>query len=162
MQIGLLEARIKELECTSTMSLAKQADTLLKRDDSITTGGPDTYEHFCEFSINKVIKELQEQTPLIYAHFMQLGNIQRTTSDDEMSGVNKLKAVSALCTLLNARSNRVKGLQLLMSMMLIGRSVGKQVHVHSYIQREKDNLYNTCTVCIRHAYTCVSFAFHRP
>ena len=126
MKIGLLEAKIKELECTSTMNLANQADTFLHRGGGLTLSGPDTYEHFCGFSVNKVIQKLQERRPEVYAHFMQLGDVQTNTSDD---GVNKLKAISSLCTLLNAQSNKAK--ELLMSMMLIGRSVGKQVHVYT-------------------------------
>ena len=50
----------------------------------------------------------------------------------------ELKAVMALCTLLNARSARTKGLQLMVSLMLVARATGRQVGIY------------TCT--IRYAY----------
>ena len=42
----------------------------------------------------------------------------------------ELKAVIALCTLLNARSARVKGLQLMVSLMLVARATSRQVHMY--------------------------------
>ena len=50
----------------------------------------------------------------------------------------ELKAVMALCTLLNARSARTKGFQLMVSLMLVARATGRQVGIY------------TCT--IRYAY----------
>ena len=46
----------------------------------------------------------------------------------------------AVCTLLNAQSVRVKGLQLMISLMLVARATGRQVHVH------------TCTVHVEYAH----------
>ena len=45
----------------------------------------------------------------------------------------ELKAVMALCTLLNARSARVKGLQLMVSLMLVARATGRQVGIYTYL-----------------------------
>ena len=99
-----------------------------------TVCGPDTYEHFCQFSLDAVISELKEQVPDIYDLFMKLANVQSPSGENS---TKEVKAISALCSVLNARSSRVKGMQLLMSMMLIGRSTSKQVgdyqrHIDSF------------------------------
>ena len=109
-------------------SLVKQADTFSDKSMSLTACGPDTYEHFCKFSVNQLVEELKNAIPDVYALFMNLGDINRNVQDDGTTSLNEVKVVSALCTLLNARTNRFKGLQLLLSMMLIARSVGKQVN----------------------------------
>ena len=40
--------------------------------------------------------------------------------------MEEIKSITSLCILMNARSNRFKGLQLLLSMVLVGHGVGKQ------------------------------------
>ena len=122
----LLEARVKELEKMSPVMLTQQADHL--QHSSLILCGPDTPDHFQNFSIDGVIQELQEQAPDMYKFFMQLCDVQRNVSPDSSISI---KEITSLCTVLNARSNRVKGLQLLISMMLIARSTSKQVHVVS-------------------------------
>ena len=124
-KIQVLEARIQELEHTSASILAQQADTLPHT--SLTACGPDSYEYFHGFSIDGVICELKEQVPDMYTFITQLADVQWNVGPDEVSRTLELKAVTALCTLLNARSSRVKGIQLLLSMMLISRSTSKQV-----------------------------------
>ena len=47
----------------------------------------------------------------------------------------------AVCTLLNAWSARVKGLQLMISLMLVARATGRQVHVYIYIHVEYVHVY---------------------
>ena len=89
---------------------------------SLNACGPDTYEHFCKFSVNQLVEELKNAIPDVYALFMNLGDVNRNVQDDGTTSLNEVKVVSALCTLLNARTN---GLQLLLSMMLI---VGKEVN----------------------------------
>ena len=128
-KIMLLEARVKELEKTSPVMLTQQADQL--QHSSLILCGPDTPDHFQNFSIDRVIQELQEQAPDMYKFFMQLCDVQRNVSPDSSISIKEIKGVTSLCTVLNARSNRVKGLQLLISMMLIARSTSKQVHVYS-------------------------------
>ena len=60
---------------------------------------------------------------------MQLGYVHRNRDQDvTTTSVQEIKAVSSFCTLLNARSSRVKGIQLLLSMMLVARSTTKQVN----------------------------------
>lgn len=122
-KIHCLEARIRELESTSPSYLTMQVDALPQ--SSLTASGPDSYEHFHEFTVEGMIHELQELVPDLYGLFMHLGDVSRTVGPDAVS-TQKLKAISALCTTMNARSSRVKGLQLLISMMLIARSTSKQ------------------------------------
>ena len=109
-KIQVLEAKIQELERTSVGNLVQQAQALPHT--SLTACGPDSYEHFHGFSIDGVICELKEQLPDLYALVMQLADVKRNV---EVPNTVQVKAVSALCTLLNARSSRVKGMQLLLS-----------------------------------------------
>ena len=116
-KIQHLEAKIYELERTSTASLVQQADELSHKCHTVC--GPDTYEHVSEFSLDTVIGELKEQVPDIYDFFMKLANVQRNIDSSGKSSTQEVKAISVLYTVFNARSRRVKGMQLLMSMMLI-------------------------------------------
>ena len=126
-RIQLLEARVQELEKTSPVTLIQQADQL--QHGSLVVCGPDTPDHFQNFSIDGIIQELQEQAPDMYKLFMQLCDVHQNVPPDSSTSIKEIKGVTSLCTVLNARSNRVKGVQLLISMMLIARSTSKQVHV---------------------------------
>ena len=138
-RIQILEDRVKQLERMTPQSLAKQADGLVQQ-SCLTVCGPNTYTNFQSFSIDGVIRELREQVPDIHELFMQLGDVHRNLDrNDTTTSAEEMKAVNSLCTLLNARCSRVKGIQLLLSMMLIARSTTKQVntyicniHVHVY------------------------------
>ena len=90
--------------------------------------GPDTVEHFEQFSMSAVIAELQSSCPEMYKLVQQLGSTQRNARDGSLPD-EELKGVMAICTLLNARSARVKGLQLMVSLMLVARATGRQVYV---------------------------------
>ena len=127
-KVQRLEATIQELKSTSPAHLITQMDTLSPR--CLAVSGPDSYEHFCEFTIEGMVRELQEMVPYLYGFFMHLGDVSRNISSDDAGhghNIRRMKAISSLCTLLNARSNRVNGLQLLVSIMLIARSTSKQV-----------------------------------
>lgn len=126
-KIAILEARVHDLMQTTPVNLGQQADQLINKSNTLTACGPDTHEHFYGFSVDRMIHELREQIPDVYALFMQLGDVERNVSSGG-TGVEELKAVSALCTLLNARCSRMKGMQLLISMMLIAWSTGRQVN----------------------------------
>ena len=107
---------------------------LQNNESSLTACGPDTYEHFEGFSVDG-IHELREQVPDIFAFFMQLADVERHVKlHPDVTSVQERKAIialctilNALCTILNARCGEVKGLQPLISMMLIARSTGRQV-----------------------------------
>lgn len=127
-RVQCLEAKVQELKSTSPPHLITKMDTLSPR--CLAVSGPDSYEHFCEFTLERMVHELQEMVPDLYSFFMKLGDVSRRIDLDGASQehtIRGVKALSSLCTLLNARSNRVNGLQLLLSMMLIARSTNKQV-----------------------------------
>lgn len=88
--------------------------------------GPDTVERFEHFSMSAVIAELQATCPEVYKLVQQLAHTQRNAKDGVLPD-EELKGVMAICTLLNARSARVKGLQLMVSLMLVARAIGRQV-----------------------------------
>ena len=80
--------------------------------------------------MSAVITELQASCPQLYQLVQQLGCTPRNARDGCLPD-EELKGVMAVCTLLNARSARVKGLQLMISLMLVARATGRQVHVHT-------------------------------
>ena len=83
--------------------------------------------------MSAVISELQSDCPELYKLVQQLGSTQRNARDGARPD-EELKAVMALCTLLKARSARTKGLQLMVSLMLVARATGRQVgiYIHMY------------------------------
>ena len=91
--------------------------------------GPDTIDQLSNVSIDDILSEVQNHAPLLYALFQQVGHTSRNICDRQSTlPVEEMKALMSLCTLINARSNRFKGMQLLLSMILIVRATNKQVH----------------------------------
>ena len=72
------------------------------------------------------VAELEKHSPELYQLFEKVGDTERNAEGDEQS-TEGVKAICSLCSLLNARSSRAKGLQLMMSLMLIARSTARQV-----------------------------------
>ena len=118
-------AQYQQLLCSEVDSAVCSRQMLLH--------GPDTVERFAEFSMSAVITELQASCPQLYRLVQQLGCSQRNARGGRLPD-EELKGVMAVCTLLNARSARVKGLQLMISLMLVARATGRQVHVHTCIE----------------------------
>ena len=78
-----------------------------------------------------VIDEIKTNAPSIYQLFLELGDTRRNAIDETTSAEQR-KTIMSLCTIMNARSQRVNGLQLLLSFMLIARATSKQVStIHS-------------------------------
>ena len=78
-----------------------------------------------------VIDEIRTNAPSIYQLFRELGDTRRNAIDETISAEQR-KIIMSLCTIMNARSQRVNGLQLLLSFMLIARATSKQVStIHS-------------------------------
>ena len=129
-RIQYLESRIKHLE--SQLMEAKNHQSLIKEADMVlacgnrSSHGPDSINDLSDFSIDAIVSEFQSYAPSLYALFQQLGHTSRNPSETSLP-VEEMKALMALCTLMNARSNRFKGLQLPLSMMLIARATNKQV-----------------------------------
>jgi hypothetical protein len=80
--------------------------------------GPDTLEHLDSFSIITILNHVRREAPDLLRLFQTLGNSSRNLSDDGLA-VEQLKGLVSLCTLLNTRSNRAKGMQLLIAIMLV-------------------------------------------
>ena len=133
-KISSLEERIRELERLQLTSegLSAEADCVVSLGNQIVHG-PDTPAHFTEFSLDAVIDELQSLAPNLLDLIMCLGDVDRNTpSGGAEVSREKMKAVTSMCLLMNARSARVKGIQLLLSLMLIARATNKQVSVPAY------------------------------
>ena len=129
-QLQQLQQRVEELEHHQHSSLSIQTlddqMQILLHPDKITFHGPDTVDHFQNFSLDAVIAELRANAPDVVDMFQQLGNYDRF-EDDEFARITQLRSTTALCTLLKGRSIKMLGVQLLISFMLIGRATSKQV-----------------------------------
>ena len=138
-QVETLEARVLELErIQSTMIspeiLVQQVQHVLQPGLQVFDG-PDSLEHFNNFSVDAVIAELQTNAPDVYRLFKTLGATSRNVQSNEERIVSEyIRAHTAIFTLLKARSVRVKGIQLLLSFMLIARATSRQV---SYLSTSK-------------------------
>ncbi len=126
-KIEQLQEQVQELKKMSQHVLCCQADAVIQHTSAVTQG-PNSLEAFDKLDFESVIRELQVQAPDLYALFMSLGDVKRNTEEDtDTVTTEQTKAISSMCALLNARSARMKGLQLLMSMMLVARATSKQV-----------------------------------
>ena len=94
--------------------------------DSIIMYGPDTLERLESFTIDSVLAELHRYAPDLLQLFETLGQTSRNIHGDELA-VEQIKGLVSVCTLLNARTERAKGLQLLIGIMLISRATSKEV-----------------------------------
>ena len=129
LRIRQLEDKVQCIWKFSCESLAQEAGAVIKA-GSMIVSGPDTPEHLEAFSIDGIISELKAYAPTLLQLVQSIGEAARTQKTDGeidwKSGEN-IKAVTALCTLLNTRSKRAKGMQLLVSLMLIARATSRQV-----------------------------------
>ena len=75
-----------------------------------------------------MITELKSNAHYLYQLMVTLGKTER----NQTPGINteQRRAIMSICTLLKARSVRVKGVQLLISLMLIARATNRQVMLH--------------------------------
>ena len=129
LEIDMLKKRVPaESEVQST---AQYQQLLCSEVDSAVCSR-DTVERFAEFSMSAVITELQARCPQLYQLVQQLGCTPRNAGDGCLPD-EELKGVMAVCTLLNARSARVKGLQLMISLILVARATGRQVYTCTYM-----------------------------
>ena len=135
-RIHELEWQVHELEYQAAVgtqqflppsALDHQMDKLLQQGDQVLNG-PNTPERMGEFSFSTITSEFKSLAPEVYSLFEQLGQTQRHSTSEEETTVEQRKIVTSLSTLLNARSQRAKGLQLLLSLMLVARATSKQVH----------------------------------
>ena len=89
--------------------------------------GPDSHERLSEFSVDAIISEVSECSPGLYQFFFQLvGDTAHSSKLAQLDlNVQEMKVIMSLCTTLNARCNRFKGVQLLLSFMLIASGTRK-------------------------------------
>jgi hypothetical protein len=125
-QIKQLQREVQQLKRTSEQVLCSQADAVIQH-KSAASQGPASLEAFHQLDFQSVVTELEVHAPDLYALFMSLGDVKRNTTEKEEVTTEQTKAVSSMCSLLNARSARMKGLQLLVSMMLVARATSRQV-----------------------------------
>lgn len=119
------EDRVHELEMTtfSAAGLGHQLDRVTNPHFQIYHG-PDSIEHFDNFSVEHMISEVKQHAPDVLRLLSLLG---RSPSLTDEPGVNDMRTVAALCSLVKGRSEKVLGIQLLVSFMLIARSTNRQV-----------------------------------
>ena len=126
-RIHELEERLQRYEDFG--HLLHEADNMVAQ-SVICQRGPDTLLRLDEISFDGIIDEFQSYTPELYHLFLQLGDSKRHQLPQQSAlTVQEIKTVTSMCTIFNARSQRFKGLQLLISMMLIARGTGKQVNI---------------------------------
>ena len=134
-----LQERVSELEMKlqylrqSSISLPEihhQLERLISS-DSIIMHGPDTLERLQSFTIDSVLAELHTYASDLLQLFETLGQTSRNIHGDDLA-VEQIKGLVSICTLLNAWTQRAKGLQLLIGIMLIARATSKQVKSNLY------------------------------
>ena len=127
-QIEELRETVAELQQHEVCSRAQMSDEVkdLMGTSNAMFHGPDTVEHFEEFSIDALIAECQQHAPDVFDLWKTLGRVDRHDSEADVH-LAEAKAVMSLSALTKCRSNKVLGLQLLTSFMLIARSTSRQV-----------------------------------
>ena len=132
-RIQVLEGRVRELESSRNDTitgfrnhLAMEADQVISYNEQVFHG-PDSTDNLAKFSLDTLVDELRSQAPSLYGLLQEVGHTSRNHSATEGICTEELKTVTSMCVLLNARTNRCNGMQLLMSLMLIVRATNKQV-----------------------------------
>ena len=122
-----LEMKLQSFRQSSiSMPIIQHQLERLVSSDSIIMHGPDTLERLESFTIDSVLTEFRRYAPDLLQLFETLGQTSRNTHGDDLA-VEQIKGLVSICTLLNARTQRAKGLQLLIGIMLISRATSKQV-----------------------------------
>ena len=133
-QVKALEERVHGLE-----------EQLVGQINSLTTSknvayhGPDTVDHFNDFTMAKLLEEFELLSPDVLRLLRILGNTGRRDNEDdeEVDPTSDTMVVMAMCALLKSRTRKVLGLQLLISFMLVARSTNSQVGTYTKLMRVK-------------------------
>ena len=75
--------------------------------------GPDLHERLSEFSVDTIINELSGCFPDLYQFFQLVGDTARSSSSSKLAQLDlsvQEMVIMSLCTILNARCNRFKGM----------------------------------------------------
>ncbi len=105
-RIRELEARVHELEGSdvSRSTISNEADAVIAAKGCVFHG-PDTVERLSSFSLEAIRSELQSSSPTLLRLFQEVGNTSRNQPTSEgIPSVEEMKAIAAICTLLNARA----------------------------------------------------------
>lgn len=91
-RVQALESQIKALEQQHSLrtELDRQMYMVMSR-GTYTVNGPDTPEHFSQFSLEAITSELQAHAPDLYKLFMELGDVRRRSQDDDSVTVQMTK-----------------------------------------------------------------------
>ena len=133
-KVQILEGQVQCLESAQSASYAQQLEQQVEavvQHRGAVVHGPDTPEHLATFSMDCVISEVKQYAPDVYQLFQVLGKTSRNAQEGQLP-TEELKAAISLATLLNTRSNRAKGIQLLLGIMLIARATHKHVSCKIY------------------------------
>ena len=122
-QVEDLQRQVRELQRFQQL-MAEAEKVLYMATES--AGGPNTVSRMANFGLDTIVADLETYSPALLHLFRQLGDTSRNRRMDGCLCVEEIKSITSLCILMNARSNRFKGLQLLLSMVLVGHGVGKQ------------------------------------
>lgn len=127
-KVTRLEQEVESMQQANVpVATCKEELLLLISESSVLCSGPDSLEHLESFSLSSIIHEIQTIAPNLFSLFSDLGDTKRNVADEKATTNEDIKVLTSLCTLTNARSRRSKGVQLFLSIMLIARSVNKQV-----------------------------------
>lgn len=122
----MFKQRIDQLQRYCPAQLSDQLAHLTFPSNAVYHG-PDTVQHFHEFTMDTLISECKEYAPDLLKLVMQLGQTDRYVSGSTPYNTGELKALMSLFTLVKCRSTKVLGIQLLITFMLIARSASRQV-----------------------------------
>lgn len=127
-KIKLLEKRVQELEkeLNRPSTVYNEMNSLLTPSLS-AYHGPNDIKNFDAFSMDSMVEELTKCAPNLFGLFQTLGQTSRHIDSSDSSENNDVMSVMSLCTLLKCRSQKVLGVQLLITLMLLARSTNKQV-----------------------------------
>lgn len=120
-KVTQLEDRVRELE--QHLEFSREINSLLAPNLSLYHG-PNNIANFEGFKMDSLVEELVKVAPNLYSLFQTLGQTSRHATDDHGTDV---MTVMSICTLLKCRSQKVLGVQLLITLMLLARSTNKQV-----------------------------------
>ena len=123
-EVEALKKKVHEQE-TST-HLVREADCMIALSD-LTSHGPDTISRLASFELDSVVSDLLTHSPELYRLFQTIGSTAHRlgSNTSNLSAVEDIKSLTSLCVLLNARSNRFRGVQLLLSLMLVARGTNR-------------------------------------
>ena len=126
-RVKQLEERIHELEKHAPERFSQQMNHLTFPSNAIYHG-PDTLQHFTDFSMDVLIDECKQYAPDLFKLLTNLGEADRLALEPgETPYLATAKVITALSTLSKCKSKKVLGIQLLISFMLIARSASRQV-----------------------------------